>query len=54
MKQNIYDKFESVNKTYSDLEPFNFQIEAINNMNSAYKQRFEIIATSNEVYIKFK
>jgi hypothetical protein len=52
MKQKINDELESVNKPYSDLEPFKFQIEAINNINSTYNKRLEIIVTSNEAYIK--
>lgn len=51
-KQEIIDKLELVIKPYSDLEPLKFQIEAINNIDTAYNKRLELIVTSNEAYIK--
>jgi hypothetical protein len=52
MKQEIIDKLESDIKPFSDLEPLKYQIEAINNIDTAYNKRLELIVTSNEAYIK--
>ncbi|MEK3980627.1 hypothetical protein MKY37_16495 [Psychrobacillus sp. FSL K6-2836] len=51
-KQEIIDELELVIKPYSDLEPLKFQIELINNIDTAYNKRLELIVTSNEAYIK--
>ncbi|WP_121614390.1 hypothetical protein [Mesobacillus foraminis] len=51
-KQEIIDDLEKAIKPYSDLEPLRFHIEAINNIDTAYNKRLELIVTSNEAYIK--
>ena len=51
-KQEKIDDLELAIKPYADLEPLKFQIEAINNINTAYNKRLELIVTSNEAYIK--
>lgn len=51
-KQEKIDELELAIKPYSDLEPLKFQIEAINNIDTAYNKRLELIVTSNEAYIK--
>lgn len=51
-KQEIIDELELEIKPYSDLEPLKFHIEAINNIDTAYNKRLELIVTSNEAFIK--
>jgi hypothetical protein len=51
-KQEIIDELELEIKPFSDLEPLKFQIEAINNIDTAYNKRLELIVTSNEAYIR--
>lgn len=52
-KQDVIESLESVIKPYSDLEPLNFQIEAVNTMNSIYNKKVEVIVVDNEAYIKY-
>ena len=51
MKHEIMDDLESVITPFSDLEPLKLQIEAINNIDTIYNNRIELIVTSNEAYI---
>lgn len=51
-KQDVIESLELVIKPYSDLEPLNFQIEAVNTMNSIYNKKVEVIVADNEAYIK--
>lgn len=51
-KQEIINELELVIKPFSDLDPLKFQIEAINNIDTAYNKRLELIVTSNEAYLK--
>lgn len=51
-KQDVINGLEEVIKPYSDLEPLNFQVEAVNTMNSIYNKRLEVIVAEDEAYIK--
>lgn len=53
-KQDVIEGLEAVIKPYSDLEPLNFQIEAVNTMNSIYNKRLEVVVTEDNAYIKYE
>lgn len=52
-KQDVVEGLESVIKSYSDLKPLNFQIDAVKNMNSIYNRKLEVIVTAEAAYIKY-
>lgn len=52
-KQDVVEGLESVIKPYSDLKPLNFQIDAVENMNSIYNRKLEVIVTEETAYIKY-
>lgn len=52
MKQEIIDDLKSVITPFSDLEPLKLQIKAINNIDTIYNNRVELIVTGNEAFIK--
>lgn len=53
-KQEVIEGLEAVIKPYSDLEPLNFQIDAVENMNFIYNNKLEIIMTEQTAYIKYE
>lgn len=53
-KQDVIEGLEAVIKPYSDLEPLNFQIEAVNTMNSIYNKKLEVVVTEDNAYIKYE
>lgn len=52
MKQEIVDDLESIIMPFSDLGPLKLQIEVINNIDTIYNNRVELIVTGNEAFIK--
>lgn len=52
-KQDVVKGLETVIKPYSDLEPLNFQIDAVENMNIVYNRKLEVVLTEETAYIKY-
>ena len=52
-KQDIIEGLESITNPYSDLEPLNFQIEAVNTLNSIYNKKVEVVVTKDSAFIKY-
>lgn len=53
-KEDVINSLKSVIAPYSDIEPLNFQIEAVKTMNSIYNKKVEVIVADNEAYIKYE
>lgn len=50
-KQEVVEGLEMIIKPYSDLEPLNFQVEAVQNMNNIYNKKLEVIITEDSAYL---
>lgn len=53
-KQEVVEGLEMIIKPYSDLEPFNFQIESVQNLNNIYNKKLEVIITGEAAYLNDK
>lgn len=50
-KEEVVKGLETIIKPYSDIEPLNFQIDSVQNINNIYNKKMEIIVTEDAIYL---